>query len=45
MLVRGFPPGTNLHTYRSYAYLVGMTAGAQLRSLAKSGAPGHGLPG
>ena len=24
MKVRGFKPGTNLHTYRSYAYLVGM---------------------
>lgn len=24
MLIRGFTPGTNLHTYRSYAYLVGM---------------------
>ena len=24
MRVRGFKPGTNLHTYRSYAYLVGM---------------------
>ena len=24
MRIRGFIPGTNLHTYRSYAYLVGM---------------------
>jgi cobalt/nickel transport system permease protein len=24
MKVRGFKPGTNLHTYRAYAYLVGM---------------------
>lgn len=24
MLIRGFVPGTNIHTYRSYAYLVGM---------------------
>jgi cobalt/nickel transport system permease protein len=24
MKVRGFKPGTNLHTYRTYAYLVGM---------------------
>ncbi len=24
MKIRGFRPGTNLHTYRSYAYLVGM---------------------
>jgi cobalt/nickel transport system permease protein len=24
MKIRGFIPGTNLHTYRSYAYLVGM---------------------
>ncbi len=24
MKIRGFKPGTNLHTYRSYAYLVGM---------------------
>lgn len=24
MRVRGFKPGTNLHTYRSYAYLIGM---------------------
>ncbi len=24
MLIRGFVPSTNLHTYRSYAYLVGM---------------------
>jgi cobalt/nickel transport system permease protein len=22
--IRGFEPGTNLHTYRTYAYLVGM---------------------
>jgi cobalt/nickel transport system permease protein len=24
MLIRGFRPSTNLHTYRSYAYLIGM---------------------
>jgi cobalt/nickel transport system permease protein len=24
MKIRGFAPRTNLHTYRSYAYLVGM---------------------
>ena len=24
MKVRGFKPGTNMHTYRTYAYLVGM---------------------
>jgi cobalt/nickel transport system permease protein len=24
MKIRGFKPGTNMHTYRSYAYLVGM---------------------
>jgi len=24
MLIRCFKPGTNMHTYRTYAYLVGM---------------------
>ncbi len=24
MIIRSFKPGTNLHTYKSYAYLVGM---------------------
>jgi ABC-type cobalt transport system, permease component CbiQ and related transporters len=30
MKVRGFQPGTNLHTYRAYAYLVGMLLGQKL---------------
>ena len=31
--VRGFTPGTNLHTYRTYAYLIGMLL---VRSLARA---------
>jgi cobalt/nickel transport system permease protein len=34
MKIRGFKPGTNLHTYRAYAYLVGMLL---VRSFDRSG--------
>jgi cobalt/nickel transport system permease protein len=42
--MRGFQPGTNLHTYRTYAYLVGMLLRKGRRTRG-AGALGHALPG